>query len=169
MLCHGISTSTNKWICNFFRWILANLNFSKYIFNQHVFIRLNLTNCADALSNFDEKEKLLHAKETKSILELFKASQLSIFQDEPILDRIYAWTSTYLKEELVNGLILDKSLQAQVIFFFLIKVAIWVVLILLYMLWFSNKTLLYYIFAKKKVIINNPRKIFNLLQFHTHI
>ena len=40
---------------------------------------------------------------------------MGIFRDEPILDRIYAWTCTYLKEELLNGSIPDKSLQSEVI------------------------------------------------------
>ena len=38
----------------------------------------------------------------------------------PILDRIYAWTSTYLKEELVNGLILERVYR-QSLFLFLDK------------------------------------------------
>lgn len=68
----------------------------------------------DGLSNYEEQEKLLYANDTKSILELFKASQLTVSADEPVLDRIFAWTSTYLNEELVNGAISEKNLQAEV-------------------------------------------------------
>ncbi|XP_048232203.1 ent-kaurene synthase TSP4, chloroplastic isoform X1 [Ricinus communis] len=78
-------------------------------------LRMNgYANSSDALANFDEKEKLLHTKDIKAMLELFKASQLEICEDESALCRIYAWTSNYLKEELVNGEIPDKSLQAEV-------------------------------------------------------
>ncbi|KAF2320390.1 hypothetical protein GH714_027368 [Hevea brasiliensis] len=69
---------------------------------------------ADGLSNVEEQEKLLYAKDTKSILELFKASQVTIFADEPVLDRIYAWTSTCLNDMLVNGAISEKNLQIEV-------------------------------------------------------
>lgn len=68
----------------------------------------------DGLSNFEEQEKLLHAKDTTSILELFKASQITIYADEPVLDRIQAWTSAYLDEELVNGAISNKALRREV-------------------------------------------------------
>ncbi|EEF36535.1 Ent-kaurene synthase B, chloroplast precursor, putative [Ricinus communis] len=69
---------------------------------------------SDALANFDEKESLFYEKDAKSTLELFKASQTTIFQDEPVLDKINAWTSTYLEKELRDGTIPDKSLHAEV-------------------------------------------------------
>lgn len=53
--------------------------------------------------------------DVKSVLELYKASQMTIFQNEPVLERIYAWTSTYLEEKAASaGEIQDKSLQNDV-------------------------------------------------------
>ncbi|XP_050212109.1 ent-kaur-16-ene synthase, chloroplastic-like [Mercurialis annua] len=69
---------------------------------------------SDALAIFEEQESLYYAKDTKSVLELFKASQTTIFEDEPILDKISVWTSTYLQQELANEQIPDKSLHSEV-------------------------------------------------------
>ncbi|XP_050212111.1 ent-kaurene synthase TSP4, chloroplastic-like [Mercurialis annua] len=69
---------------------------------------------SDALAIFEEQESLYYEKDTKSILELFKASQTTIFEDEPILDKISSWTSTYLQQELANEKIADKSLHSEV-------------------------------------------------------
>uniref|UniRef100_B9SIL7 Ent-sandaracopimaradiene synthase KSL3, chloroplastic n=1 Tax=Ricinus communis TaxID=3988 RepID=KSL3_RICCO len=71
---------------------------------------------SDALSKFEEQKHLYNPKDIKCVLELFKASQMAIFQNEPTLDRIYAWTSTYLKEKLLKGVISDKSLREEVDF-----------------------------------------------------
>lgn len=67
--------------------------------------------------NFDKQEDTLSSSSNniKSALELYKASQITIFQSEPVLERIYAWTSTYLGEELAStGGIQDKSLHDEV-------------------------------------------------------
>uniref|UniRef100_A0A2C9VM42 Uncharacterized protein n=1 Tax=Manihot esculenta TaxID=3983 RepID=A0A2C9VM42_MANES len=72
---------------------------------------------SDALVNFDKQEDTLSSSSNniKSALELYKASQITIFQSEPVLERIYAWTSTYLGEELAStGGIQDKSLHDEV-------------------------------------------------------
>ena len=75
---------------------------------------------ADVLSGFEKQQNFLisapeYEKDIKSILELYKASLLPIFQNEPVLENIHAWTSTYLKEKLLSGQINDRSLHVEVI------------------------------------------------------
>ncbi|KAJ9168340.1 hypothetical protein P3X46_019880 [Hevea brasiliensis] len=71
---------------------------------------------SDTLVNFDRQKNILNsANDVKSVLELYKASQMIIFPNEHILERIYAWTSTYLKNELASiGAIQDRSLHNEV-------------------------------------------------------
>ncbi|WCJ40673.1 Ent-kaurene synthase chloroplastic [Euphorbia peplus] len=78
---------------------------------------------SDSLAEFEKKEIFYHSSaasaheiDTKSILELFRASQMKILQNEPILDRIYDWTSIFLRDQLVKGLIENKSLYEEVNF-----------------------------------------------------
>ncbi|XP_057985895.1 ent-kaurene synthase TSP4, chloroplastic-like isoform X2 [Hevea brasiliensis] len=69
---------------------------------------------SDTLVNFDRQENVLNStSNVKSVWELYKASQMTIFQNEPVLERIYAWTRTYLEKKLV-GTIQDKSLHNEV-------------------------------------------------------
>ncbi|KAF2304470.1 hypothetical protein GH714_031870 [Hevea brasiliensis] len=70
----------------------------------------------DALANFDKQENILNSmSDINSALELYKASQMIIFPNEPVLERIYDWTRTYLENELVStGAIQDKSLHNEV-------------------------------------------------------
>ncbi|KAL2489905.1 Ent-kaur-16-ene synthase [Forsythia ovata] len=51
-----------------------------------------------------------------TVLELFRASQFKLYKKEGILDQIHAWTSMFLKQQLLNQTILDKRLHEQVIF-----------------------------------------------------
>nr|XP_027080601.1 cis-abienol synthase, chloroplastic-like isoform X3 [Coffea arabica] len=51
-----------------------------------------------------------------TILELYKASQLIIYPNEEPLERIQAWTTTYLKDQLLNQYIIDKKLHKEVEF-----------------------------------------------------
>ncbi|KAF2304482.1 hypothetical protein GH714_031950 [Hevea brasiliensis] len=71
---------------------------------------------SDALANFDKQENILNSmSDINSALELYKASQMIIFPNEPVLERIYDWTRTYLENELVStGAIQDKSLHNEV-------------------------------------------------------
>ncbi|XP_065865092.1 ent-kaur-16-ene synthase, chloroplastic-like [Euphorbia lathyris] len=79
---------------------------------------------SDSLAEFEKKEIFYHSSsansahesDTKSILELYKASQMKILQNEPVLDRIYGWTSIFLRDQLVKGLIENKSLYEEVNF-----------------------------------------------------
>ncbi|KAL8063591.1 hypothetical protein ABFX02_01G036200 [Erythranthe guttata] len=48
-----------------------------------------------------------------TVLELYRASQARIC-DEGVLNKIHAWTSQFLKQQLLNQTILDKRLQKQV-------------------------------------------------------
>ncbi|WCJ18738.1 Ent-kaurene synthase chloroplastic [Euphorbia peplus] len=79
------------------------------------FLRMNgYVVSPDVLQGFEEEEKLFHVKDTKSVLELLKASQLKVSEKEGILDRIYSWATSYLKHQLFNASISDKSLQNEV-------------------------------------------------------
>ncbi|KAK9271287.1 hypothetical protein L1049_026877 [Liquidambar formosana] len=69
---------------------------------------------SDALSNFDEQEHFFNSesaqfKDTETILELYKASLIITFQKEPVLDKIYIWTSSFLKQELLMGQFMRKD------------------------------------------------------------
>lgn len=50
-----------------------------------------------------------------TVLELYRASQIRICE-EGILEQIHAWTSTFLKQQLLNESILNKRLEKQVIY-----------------------------------------------------
>lgn len=74
---------------------------------------------AEVLADYDTKGYLLNSwseynNNTKSALELYKASQTAIFQNEPVLDRIEEWTATYLRQELSTGSIQEWSLRTEV-------------------------------------------------------
>ncbi|KAF2304485.1 hypothetical protein GH714_031996 [Hevea brasiliensis] len=57
---------------------------------------------SDALANFDKQENILNSmSDINSALELYKASQMIIFPNEPVLERIYDWTRTYLENEWI--------------------------------------------------------------------
>ncbi|CAI9781087.1 unnamed protein product [Fraxinus pennsylvanica] len=49
-----------------------------------------------------------------TILELYKASQVTILEDENVLEKIHAWTSTFLKQQLQNHTVVDKRLRKEV-------------------------------------------------------
>ncbi|XP_020549885.1 cis-abienol synthase, chloroplastic-like [Sesamum indicum] len=49
-----------------------------------------------------------------TVLELYRASQMRIYKEEAILEKIHAWTSAFLKQQLLSGSILDKGLHKQV-------------------------------------------------------
>ncbi|KAL0401011.1 UNVERIFIED_CONTAM: Cis-abienol synthase, chloroplastic [Sesamum latifolium] len=49
-----------------------------------------------------------------TILELYRASQLRMHKEEPVLEEIHSWTGTFLRQQLLNQTILDKRLQKQV-------------------------------------------------------
>lgn len=49
-----------------------------------------------------------------TVLELYRASQLRICE-EGILDKIHAWTSAFLRQQLLNQSIQSKRLREQVI------------------------------------------------------
>ncbi|KAG8635869.1 hypothetical protein MANES_16G068951v8 [Manihot esculenta] len=72
---------------------------------------------SDALINFDKQESVsvLASENVKSVLELYKASQLTIFHNEHVLERISSWTRTYLEEKIAStGAIQCKSLHNEV-------------------------------------------------------
>ncbi|KAJ7964629.1 Terpene synthase [Quillaja saponaria] len=63
---------------------------------------------SDALSEFNTQDQCFNfgsanVIDTETILELYRASQISILQREPILENIYAWTSAFLKQATING------------------------------------------------------------------
>ncbi|KAJ8775417.1 hypothetical protein K2173_023182 [Erythroxylum novogranatense] len=73
-----------------------------------------------ALGQYEEEKEILSSVDSRfrnvnTILELHKASQTFIYQNEPTLERIKAWTDAFLKQELQSGkLDQDKRLQEEV-------------------------------------------------------
>lgn len=64
-----------------------------------------LTCDADALTQFGDASFFFnsihgHLKDVKTVLELYKASQIKILPNELVLDKIGSWTSNFLREEL---------------------------------------------------------------------
>ncbi|PIN17551.1 cis-abienol synthase [Handroanthus impetiginosus] len=51
-----------------------------------------------------------------AVLELYRASQVRIHEEESTLEKVHTWTSTFLNQQLQNKSILDKKLQKQVEF-----------------------------------------------------
>ncbi|KAK2992548.1 hypothetical protein RJ640_001861 [Escallonia rubra] len=74
---------------------------------------------SDALAEFIDEEHFfstvgMQYTNTSTILELYKASQVRIFQREPILEKIHGWTRNFLKSELLNRAIYDERLRNEV-------------------------------------------------------
>lgn len=57
----------------------------------------------------------------RTIVELYKASEITIYEIEPILERIQGWTRTYLQNHLLNQEIGDEGLRKEVIFYVKLK------------------------------------------------
>lgn len=62
----------------------------------------------DRLTQFVEEVDFLNSlggylKDTGTVLELHRASQMIIYPDESILDKQNEWTSRFLKQKLSNG------------------------------------------------------------------
>ncbi|KAF6136642.1 hypothetical protein GIB67_016098 [Kingdonia uniflora] len=63
---------------------------------------------SDALNRYSEEELFLdtlggYQNDMSTVLELYRASQITIFPDETILDKIHSWTSRFLRRELSSG------------------------------------------------------------------
>lgn len=50
-----------------------------------------------------------------TVLELYKASHIRLYEEESTLENLHAWTSKFLKQQLLSKTILDKQLQKKVI------------------------------------------------------
>ncbi|KAM7250597.1 hypothetical protein ACFE04_022480 [Oxalis oulophora] len=64
---------------------------------------------SDSLSQFSEEDGFVsslegYLKDIGSVLELYRASQLTIYPDETVLMKQNSWTSNFLRQELSNGL-----------------------------------------------------------------
>ncbi|XP_011076531.1 beta-phellandrene synthase (neryl-diphosphate-cyclizing), chloroplastic-like [Sesamum indicum] len=83
-------------------------------------LRMNGYNVlSDELAAFVDQEHFFSSVSAQftgvtTILELYKASQLQMHEDEAVLEKIHSWTGKYLKQQLLNQTILDKRLQKQV-------------------------------------------------------
>ncbi|KAK3024982.1 hypothetical protein RJ639_043246 [Escallonia herrerae] len=80
---------------------------------------LNLQGKSDALSEFVDEENFfstvgMQYTNTSTILELYKAAQIRIFQSEPILEKIHDWTRSFLNNELLTRAIYDERLRNEV-------------------------------------------------------
>ncbi|KAG8375380.1 hypothetical protein BUALT_Bualt10G0094000 [Buddleja alternifolia] len=74
---------------------------------------------SDELAPFVDQERFFDAVSPQmsgvsTVLELYRASQVRIYEDESVLEKIHDWTSNFLKQQLLNQTILDKQLQKQV-------------------------------------------------------
>ncbi|XP_050221130.1 ent-kaurene synthase-like 2 isoform X2 [Mercurialis annua] len=74
---------------------------------------------SDSLNQFSEEEQFFSLvspqfKSTNTILELFKASKLIIYENEPILEKLEAWTDSFLKQQILIGAIKDSKLHEKV-------------------------------------------------------
>lgn len=50
-----------------------------------------------------------------TVLELYRASQIRMNEEETILEKINGWTKPFLKKQLLNRSIQDKRLEKQVL------------------------------------------------------
>ncbi|XP_055961888.1 ent-kaur-16-ene synthase, chloroplastic-like [Mercurialis annua] len=74
---------------------------------------------SDVLAQFSEEEHFFNSvslqfKSIDTILELFKASKLMICENEHILEKIEAWTGSFLKQQLLSCAIKDFKLREEV-------------------------------------------------------
>ncbi|XP_050213730.1 ent-kaur-16-ene synthase, chloroplastic-like [Mercurialis annua] len=83
-------------------------------------LRMNAYNVSsDELAQFSEEEHFFNSaspqfRNTNTILELFKASKMIIYQQESILEKLEAWTGSFLKQQLLTCAIKDHKLQEEV-------------------------------------------------------
>ncbi|KAL0330186.1 UNVERIFIED_CONTAM: Cis-abienol synthase, chloroplastic [Sesamum radiatum] len=73
----------------------------------------------DELAAFVDQERFFDTVSPQmggvaTVLELYRASQVQISEEESSLERIHAWTSKFLKQQLLNKTIPNKQLQKQV-------------------------------------------------------
>ncbi|KAK6158723.1 hypothetical protein DH2020_006037 [Rehmannia glutinosa] len=73
---------------------------------------------SDELEDYMNRERFFNTISIQysgitTVLELYRASQVRMY-GESILEKIHAWTSGFLKQQLLNQSILDKRLQKQV-------------------------------------------------------
>ncbi|KAM7461940.1 hypothetical protein LguiA_030061 [Lonicera macranthoides] len=74
---------------------------------------------SDAMQEFDVEEHFFNtvspqSTNTETIVQLYRASQITLFEKEPILDKINGWTSTFLKHQLLNQEIFEEKLRKEV-------------------------------------------------------
>ncbi|KAL0323965.1 UNVERIFIED_CONTAM: Class I diterpene synthase TPS6, chloroplastic [Sesamum calycinum] len=74
---------------------------------------------SDELAAFVDQERFFDTVSPQmggvaTVLELYRASQVQISEEESSLERIHAWTSKFLKQQLLNKTIPNKQLQKQV-------------------------------------------------------
>ncbi|XP_050234951.1 ent-kaur-16-ene synthase, chloroplastic-like isoform X2 [Mercurialis annua] len=74
---------------------------------------------SDALAHVSEEEYFFNSvspqfKSTKTIMELYKASKLSIYENEFVLEKLEVWTYSFLKQQLLTDVIKDSKLREEV-------------------------------------------------------
>jgi len=73
--------------------------------------------CADELAQFSEESSFYdsvqrYLNDSEALLELYKASQVQIFEAEPILENIGSWSAKLLKQQLCSNKI-SRSVDPQ--------------------------------------------------------
>ncbi|KAK9131608.1 hypothetical protein Scep_011136 [Stephania cephalantha] len=74
---------------------------------------------SDALSDFDEQGKFFSSMEgitsgVGAVLELYRASQIMLLPNEHTLEKIHSWTSHFLKQQLLNDALHERSFAEEV-------------------------------------------------------
>ncbi|KAM7466015.1 hypothetical protein LguiB_013577 [Lonicera macranthoides] len=79
---------------------------------------LKINGKADSLEEYVDQEHFFNTSSPQittanTIIELYKASEVKILEDEPILENIQNWTNTFLKHQLSNQEICDDQLRKE--------------------------------------------------------
>ncbi|KAK2979350.1 hypothetical protein RJ640_000687 [Escallonia rubra] len=71
---------------------------------------------SDDLAELDEQENFFKSvspnfRDTSTVLELYRASQMTVLEQEPNLEKLRGWTSSFLEHQLLNHTIQDQRLH----------------------------------------------------------
>ncbi|KAK2987195.1 hypothetical protein RJ640_026475 [Escallonia rubra] len=75
---------------------------------------------SDDLAELEEQDKFFKSvspvfRDTSTVLELYRASQMTVLEKEPNLEKLHGWTSSLLKHQLLNHTIKDQRLHNEIL------------------------------------------------------
>lgn len=71
--------------------------------------------CLEELAPYADQERVnLQKIDVPTVIELYRAAQERITEEDSTLEKLYIWTSTFLKQQLLTDAIPDKKLHEQV-------------------------------------------------------